>query len=68
MFSVDEGWEAPPTVTTELAKPAMVQLKATGSAGGRVAGEASPLFVHRQSRWLQSANDSAVVLGKGRGN
>ena len=26
MFSVDEGWAAPPAVTTEPAKPAMVEM------------------------------------------
>jgi NADH-quinone oxidoreductase subunit H len=68
MFSVDEGWAAPPAVTTEPAKPAMVEMKATGSAGGRIAVTPSSQLVHRQSRWLQSANDSAAVLNQGREN
>ena len=68
MFSVDEGWAAPPAVTTEPAKPAMVEVNATGSADGRIAMTPSSQLVHRQSRWLQSANDSASVANQGRGN
>jgi hypothetical protein len=37
MFSVDEGWEVPPAVTTEPAKPAMVEVSVEGSTPQQVA-------------------------------
>ena len=37
MFSVDEGWAAPPSVTTEPAKPAMVEMTIEAASPHQVA-------------------------------
>jgi NADH-quinone oxidoreductase subunit H len=68
MFAVAEGWDAPPAVTAEPAKPAMVEIKATGSAGGRTIAEPPSQLVHRQSRWLSSKSDAAVASNQERSN
>jgi NADH-quinone oxidoreductase subunit H len=61
LFAVEEGWQPVPTASAVVpATPSMVEVEATGSAGGRPATKSLPLAVHRQSRWLQPENEVAL--------